>query len=272
MQQFKKKLRQFIDAVNSWYGFSLIAYAAVVYLYSHTVLLISLLLLGIPIFTGWGGYIFRGYWQARTQRYGFRILSDDVSYEIGPNKTYTFSYNTQVKACVDHLMVYPVGYRWSGEGEETMPQVTGAGQHLLAMIQNPKHKKGKKADLAKLLPYQTTISADGDWRYSFIVLNPPIHKDQTVNIEYSQGFVDTKNKARPRLNYFVRMPLDEVTLNIKFPDGVEPKKLTSSYIKPADPSKPLEREGVVFDKTKHWATWHITDPKPGYCYRIDWEI
>ena len=203
----------------------------------------------------------------RNQRHGFRIISDVMSYEINGNHKYTLRYATTIKAANDHLMVYPIGYRWTGSGVEAIPKLNGKGQQLLTPLQ-PRHK----GSAIKIAPYEApTVSTEGDWHYWFIALNPPVHKGEVVEIKYTQEFQDKKGMARPYLYYFVRTPMKQLELNVKFPANALPTSISSSYIKPSDPNRPYLKPGVEYDPDKQWATWVIERPKKGYCYRIHWQ-
>ncbi|HEX6258661.1 MAG TPA: hypothetical protein VFZ48_04230, partial [Candidatus Saccharimonadales bacterium] len=200
-------------------------------------------------------------------RHGFSIVSDNMSYEISPNNRSVLRFATKIKAGDNHLMVYPIGYQWTGSGEESVPKVTGKHQQLLTLTQ-----KQRGRHTLKPVPYEATaVSTDGDWHYWFIALNPPVHKGDVIEIKYSQEFHDKKGQARPYLYYFVRTPMKQLELNVKFPTSMRPKLVSSSFIKPSEPSRPYPKAGVVYDPHKQWATWVIEKPKKGYCYRIHWQ-
>lgn len=259
-------MHKLVEAVNDYYAFSLLAYAAVLYVASHHHVFFWILGFATPILAGWTGYLLKSYLDSRNQRRGFRIVSDSMTYEIHPKNRYTFRYNTKIRAEWNHLMVYPIGYQWTGEGVEGTPKVTGKGQHLLSTV-----KQGAKAAI-KISPYQSTgLTTEGDWHYWFIALNPPLFKGDTARIKYSQEFFDKKGRARPHLGYFVRVPMQELVLNIKFDPKNMPKKVMSTIIKPSDPNHPYTTPGVKFDREKQWATWTIQNPKKGHCYNIHWE-
>lgn len=262
-----KKVNKWLDIINNYYAFALLISGAIAFVYRNNYLL---LVLGctVPPLAVWTGYLLRGYFDRRSQRRGFYVIADSISYEIGKKNTYTLHYKTKVKAAWNHLMVYPIGYQWTGSGEEGIPKVTGKGQQLLTAYQ-PVGKRGKAV---KVRPYESTaLSTEGDWHYWFIALNPPLHRNQVIEIKYSQDFVDKTGAARPYLYHFVRTPIEKLELSIHFNDGKLPKKVTGSYIKPSDSGRPYNKKGVIYDRDKQWATWVIHNPKKGYCYRIHWE-
>ena len=220
-----------------------------------------------PFLTGWSGYILRAVVDRWTQRYGFKIISDKVFYEIKKSNRYTLSYTTKLYAITDHLMAYPLAYKWSGNGEEGTPKLASPNQQLMAPI--PKtYNRAKR----KTTPYEATaVAAEGDWRYWFVAFTPPVHKGHTVKIEYSQDFQDKKSRTNPHLSYFVRTSMKKLELSVKFPADALPNKVAGSYVKLIDPNRPYKMRGVVYDKHKQWATWTIHHPKRGRYYRLDWQ-
>jgi len=258
-----KKLQKYIEAINTYYAFALLAYAVALFIASDSTLFIWVLLCLTPLLAGWGGYLMRAFIEQRVQRHGFRILSDRMSYEIGEDHTYTLRYHTQLLAKSDHLMVYPICYQWSGQGSEGSPRLANEGQQLLAPLAAAHHRTG---------PFQPiTVSTEGNWHYWFVAFNPPVHKGKEVEISYSQDFQDKRNTARPYVYYFVRTSMKTLELNVKFPAGFRPTSVTSSFVKPSDPNRPFLKPGVVYDADKQWATWTIQNPKRGHYYRIDWQ-
>jgi len=258
-----RKLQKWVEAINTYYGFALLVYAAILYIASHNRFFMWVLVVTTPLLTGWTGYLLKSFIEQRNQRHGFSVLSSSMSYEIGNNHKYALRYSIKVKASTNHVMVYPIGYQWTGMGEEAMPKVTGRGQQLLAIVDSYDSKD-------KAAPYKAT-STEGEWHYWFIALNPPIHKGETIDIKYSQEFHDKKGFARPELYYFVRTPMKSLELKVKFSVNALPATVTGTYTKLSDPSRPYQKTGVHYDPDTQWATWVIEQPKRGYCYRIYWE-
>jgi hypothetical protein len=261
-----KRFSKFVDAINSYYSFALVVYAAILYVSGHNHVFLFIALGVTPLLAGWGGYILRGYLQNRNQRFGFKLVSDKLTYEIRPNNSYRLSYRTKLKGCTDHLLVYPVIHKWTGKGMESTPQVAGQGQYLLSMIDKTALAKHE----LKLEPYISNESADGDWQMWFVAFNPAIQKGDTVEVDYSQEFFDKKKSAKPMLYYVARIPMKRLELNVKFTDGSMPKKVRATVIKPTDTNLPHEMSGVIFDPDKQLITWVIHNPKRGYCYRLNW--
>lgn len=261
-----KKLHKLIEAVNTYYAFALVVYAAALYVASNSTVFIWMLAGGVPVMAAWAGYLLRSFIEQRTQRHGFTVLSDSMIYELGPKHNYALRYTTRLRAAVDHLMVYPIGYQWSGNGVEGIPQLEHPGQLLLTLFRARQRP-------ARTLPYEAmTVSTEGNWHYWFVAFNPPVHRGNEVEIKYSQNFLDKKRQAKPYLYYFVRTNMKQLDLSVKFPRGVHPRSISSSYIKSTDPNRPYKKAGVVYDKDKRWATWTIHRPKRGYSYRIEWEL
>ena len=263
---FLKKLQKLVEAVNTYYAFALLAYAVALYAASHTKIFLWVLACGVPLLLGWGGYLLRSVVEQRIQRHGFTVISDNMIYEIGPKHTYTLRYTTKLQAAADHLMVYPIGYQWSGSGVEGVPKLINNGQELLVRYRDSKNRR------IETMPYEAlTVSTEGNWHYWFIAFNPPVHKGKEVEIKYTQTFQDKKITAKPYLYYFVRTSMKTLELSVKFPPHMNITEINGSYIKPSDPNRPYNKPGMVYDKDKQWATWTIQRPKRGYSYRIDWQ-
>lgn len=261
-----QKIQKWVEAINNYYAFGVLVYGVALYATSHSQLFWWVVGIATPLLTGWTGYLAKSAVEQRNQRHGFRVVSDAMTYEINSNKKYTLRYNTEVKAGVDHLMVYPIGYRWSGHGDEGLPKISGKGQRLMAGV-----KHLNKNGTATIAPYDASVSTDGDWHYWFIAINPPALKDDIIQIKYAQEFYDKKGQARTYVRYFVRVPMKRLELNVKFPSKVLPATIVGSYIKPSDPSRRFVASGVEYNPDRQWATWTIDKPKKGYCYQIHWE-
>ncbi len=260
-----KKLQKFIEAINTYYAFALLLYALLLYAAGNSRVFLWILCGGVPLLMAWGGYLLRSVVEQRTQRHGFTVMSDSMIYEIGPKHNYTLRYTTRLRAATDHLMVYPIGYQWSGSGVEGIPLLAHDGQQLLTVYRHDRRS-------TETLPYEAmTVSTEGNWHYWFIAFNPPVHRGNDVEIKYSQSFQDKAGTAKPYLYYFVRTSMKTLELSVKFPTGSHPIDVRSSYVKATDPNRPYNKPGVVYDKDKQWATWIIHRPKRGYSYRIDWQ-
>jgi hypothetical protein len=257
-----KKFRELIDAVNSYYGFALIVYAAVLYVASHSHLFFWVFIIVTPLLTGWTGYLLKSFLNRRNQRQGFNILSEAMTYEVGNNHKYTLRYSIRIKAGADHLMVYPIGYQWTGSGQEAIPKIVGSGQQLLGVTKQPSDKN----DTAEIVPYVLTGSGEEDWHYWFVALNPPVYKGEVVEIKYSQDFYDEKGTAKPYLYYIVRVPLKRLELNVKFSSHALPKIVTGSYTRPSDARHSHATTDMHYDSEKQWATWVVEQPKNWFEY------
>ncbi|HSW81652.1 MAG TPA: hypothetical protein VLG40_04620 [Candidatus Saccharimonas sp.] len=259
--KYVNKLKDLADAINSYYALALIAYPALLFITSHTKLFITVMLVASPIMAGWGGYLLRSFVARNNKWFGFRIVTDVMTYEVGRHHNYTLHYATTVKADTNHLMIYPMGYHWTGDGTESVPVVTAKGQHLLSIV----------GANNQAIPYKAaSVSTEGEWHYWFIALNPPVHKGQELTLRYRQNFHDKKRTTQPYLGYLVRTKMQKLRLTAIFPSDNEPKKVTGKYIKLNDPSRPYEGKGVVYDSDERKASWTILKPKKGFYYRIEW--
>jgi hypothetical protein len=261
-----RRFQKFIEAINTYYAFALLLYGAALYFLSHSQLFVWGILTLTPLLAGWSGYLAYAWLERRNSRFGLSVIADAMTYEIGKQRKYTLRYHTKLKARTDHVMVYPVGHRWSGQGKEEMPVVHSDGQQLLAVVEQSRHA----TDATTIAPYTLSMATGGDWRYWFIALNPPVQRGETFSVKYSQTFHDEAGTAKPQLNYFVRTPMDQLELSVKFPKHDMPDVVRGCYFTPWDSRRPYESDSVVFDPDKGWATWTIRRPKRGYCYRIYW--
>lgn len=262
----RKRIQKFIDAVNSYYSFALLLYAAVLYIAAHNAVFWWVLIALTPILSGWTGYLIHSYVALRGVRYGFRLLSDIMSYEVKLNDHYVLRYTTTLKAASNHLLSYPIGYQWSGATDGIVPEVITDGQKLLGVIE----KYDKKTKTARVSSYQELVPSKGEWRYWFVGLAQPAYRNDIVEIKYKQEFFDKRKIAKPCLYYVVNSPMRKLELNVKF-SGKQPRTVYCSYIKPSDPRHAYLGKGLQYDPEKQWATWKVTHPKKGYCYRIQWQ-
>jgi len=258
------KIKEFTDAINSYYGFALVTYPLLLFIVAHTKLFLVIAFIASLVMAGWGGFLLHGFWYRSRFRHGFRVISDAITYEIGKNKHYTLRHDTSIQSGVDHVMVYPIGgYQWSGTGTEGIPELGSQDQQLLSLVKN---------STASPAPYIVSkVSTEGDWHYWFIAFDPPVNKGDLVRLHYALDFYDKQSTARPIFYYFVRTDMKKLVLNVKFSPKNLPKKVTCDFIKPSDPSKPFTNTGVLYEREKAWASWTIVNPKRGYCYRIHWQ-
>lgn len=259
-----RKIRKWVDTINTYYAFALLLYALILFIARHSNIFLAFLLVTLPPLACWTGFLLRSYVDRRNQRYGFKMVSDSMTYEIRKDHRYVLRYSTKLQAAGDHLMTYPIGYQWTGAGKQGPPKVLAKKQQTLAVVHRAKN------GTEKTTPYKSADSTDGEWHYSFVAFNPPVHKGEVVYIDYSQEFHDKKHRAKPILYYFVRIPMKRLELTVTFPASALPKDVVGSYIKPSDPSRPFLKRGVRYNKGKRWATWVINKPKRGYCYRLTW--
>jgi hypothetical protein len=252
------KLQKLVEAINTYYAFALLVYAAILYATSNSLIFWWVLILATPLLIGWTGYLIHSYFIQRNYIHGFKVISDTMTYEILGKDKYKLRYKTQLKAAFNYLFVYPIAYQWSGRGKENIPEITGDRLQLLAPI-NP------------ISPYKVTGSSIGEWHYWFAAFNPPVSKGEITEVNYSQTFTDSEHSAKPYLFYIVRTPMKKLELNVKFSNLDLPASVSCGYFKPSDPRRAIKSSGVVFQADKGWATWVIERPKRGYCYRIDWQ-
>jgi hypothetical protein len=262
------KFQNVVNAVNSYYGFAIIIYAVALFLTGHGHLFWWAFIILTPILCAWGGYLLKPVVDRRVQRYGFRLLSDVMSYEISPNHKYTLRYTTKIKAEMDRLFVYPLSHQWTGSGEdEAAPVLSGSNQYLMGLVKDD-HLKDHPQSIE---PYELTLGSSGDWQFWFVAFNPPLHKGNTAEIKYSQVFHDPDGSAKPCLYYIVRTAsMKSLELNVKFPKNSAPKNVTASYTKPSNSTKFYKIKNFRYDHEKQWAILQIDNPKKGCCYRIDW--
>jgi hypothetical protein len=264
-----KKFQKLIEAINTYYAFALLLYAAALFFTRHSQFLIWLALIATPLLAGWTGYILKGYLDRRNLYYGFKVQTRSLSYEINGKRHYVLRSNTKLKAASNHLMAYPILHQWSGDGKEDIPKLHVPGQHLLGVVRD----EGSDNGSSPAAPYTLDTPSQGDWRVWFVGLNPPAQKGDEIEVRYSQEFIDRRESAKPYLYYVVSVPMDKLELSVKFPKELLPKSVTGRFYKPSEPRMPHKsREGAVnYDADKQWATWVIDNPKRGYCYRIDWQ-
>lgn len=264
---FLQKIQKWVEAINTYYAFAVIVYPLILFATQHSQVFLWIFAITTPLLAAWSGFLFKSFLERRHERHGFRTISDEMTYEIEGRHHATLRFHTTLKAATDYLMVYPIGYQWTGDGEEAVPKVTGKNQALLAHVA----PHNKKLGALKMIPYETdSVSADAGWHYWFIALNPPVYKGDIVEIKYEQEFQDKKKRAKPYIGYFVRTPLKQLRLNVRFPEKMPTQIVSAVFFKPSDPNHPIILQGIDYDPDKQWATLVIEKPKKG-CYRIQWQ-
>jgi len=261
----RHKVQKLIEAINTYYAFVVLVYAAAVYVARHNHLFFWLAAAATPLLAGWTGYLLHSFVQRRYQRYGFRVLEDTMTYELIDRQRSRLRFAPKLRADADHLIVFPISYQWSGDGKESVPELLSQGQQLMGVIH------GKADGTVQATPYEEIVASEGRWKYWLIGLKKPAYKGDIVEVAYQQHFFDGKKHAKPELYYKVRTPMRFLELNVKFAADMLPDTVSGSYSKPSDPRHEYASEGVDYDPNKQWATWRIENPKRGYCYRIHWQ-
>ncbi|HSH17837.1 MAG TPA: hypothetical protein VK978_00485 [Candidatus Saccharimonadales bacterium] len=261
------KLHKLVEVVNNYYAFAVMLYAAALFVSSHSQLFWWVAGILTPVLAGWGGYLLSGYLNARNQKHGFRLLSQIMTYEVQSDRKYVLRYSTKVRAETSRMMVYPIGYQWTGEGAGDIPKILDPEQKLVGVVM----KYDREAAVAKVASYSESVSSEDEWNYWFVGFKRALYKGETADIKYVQEFYDRKKIAKPWLYYLVNTSMDKLELNVKFTSDTLPAKVTCSYFKLSDRRRIYESQGVTYDPDKQWASWTIDKPKYGYCYRIDWQ-
>jgi hypothetical protein len=161
-------------------------------------------------------------------------------------------------------MLYPIRYKWSGGGLESMPRVKDPQQELVGVIK----RNGSTG------PYVTDEqrSRDDVWHYYFIAFSPPVpanHKAMTI--DYTQEFNAKKGlKPLPFMSCLVIGDLNKLTMEARLP--TKPKTVTVCRFKPGSPKADKERDGMdLIDQADNPVIRYI-EPKPknGYRYQVEW--
>lgn len=260
------KLHKFVEIINTYYAFAVLMYVVALYVSSHSQLFWWIIASVTPILAAWSGFLFKSYLDGRNQKHGFKLLSQVMSYEIDDNNLYTLRYTTSLEALANRLMIYPVGYQWSGESEGSIPRILSANHKLVGVINKYDHD----SKTAKVRSYSENVPTEEEWDYWFVGFEKALYRGDKALVKYEQEFLDKKRKAKPCLYYVVNTPMEKLELNVKFAKSKMPSRVECSYFKLSDRRKIVKSDGVIFDPEKQWAVWSIEKPKLGYCYRIDW--
>lgn len=260
------KLNKLVEAVNTYYAFAVLLYVAVIYVSKNSQLFLLILLALTPLIAGWTGYLLHSYMQGRNQKHGFRLLSQVMTYEVRKNNKYFLRYTTTLRAEANRMMVYPIGYQWSGSTQGEVPTILNPEHRLVGVVQ----QYDPATHSAKVSSHTESVSSEDDWNYWFVGFNKALYKGDVTEIKYAQGFDDKSKLAKPCLYYLVNTPMDTLELNVKFPADQLPTVVTSSCFKLSDRRRSYPGKGLDYNPEKQWATWSIDKPKVGHCYRIDW--
>ena len=193
----------------------------------------------------------------------FELISKDISYEIdGPeHRDYKLTYKDKIKALLDFAMVYPIRYQWTGRGEEDTPKLLNKKQRLLSVFD---------AQTGKPQPYIVERDGNyGQWYYYFVAFDPPLRRDKTAQVIYTQEFHDSEGKEEKRLTFLVEVPVKRLRLRVKFPHGYAPK-LEYRRSEVGSRKEAVKLRGN-FDATSRWAEIRIEKPLRKHIYGIYWE-
>ncbi len=213
---FSSKLKSFRDETSAWYNYLALLWAiglgvtpfaekyifggerAYFFAFCGFMVVVSLL------FAGWTSFKLRAVVDRDRLYYGFRRLEKTIIYEADQRGSkYTLQYIDKVKAIVDQRMLYPVRYKWSGDGTEGVPRLKDKSQQLVAIV----GKSGKPQ------PYITSKqhSPGNEWHYYFVALSPLPAKPTTVSIYFfkpfshkAEGMQDGTNLLDPANDHVIR--------------------------------------------------------------------
>ncbi|GLY04597.1 MULTISPECIES: hypothetical protein [Actinoplanes] len=147
-------------------------------------------------------------------------------------------------------------YIWSGTGENPPPRVLG-GHTLVPEISRP------------------GLSAwDLPWRYYYIVLDRPLNKGATADLEILQDLHDVDRTFRPTLAKTVTDPLGTLKLRVIFPPGIRPAEVRAvewSWSKSSDGAWDISAEKAIrVDSVTGEAVYAIEKPRVGARYELIW--
>jgi hypothetical protein len=262
-----KKVQKLIEAINTYYGFAVLLYVAALYIATHNQFFWWILLGATPFLAGWTGYLLKGHFEDRNLKHGFRVLSNEMFYEILGDDKYRLHFCTKLKAEANRMMVYPIGYQWSGGTEGSVPVLGDPSQSIVGVVNLYDPVTGR----TKVSSYKEKVSSESDWNYWFVGFDHALYKGEEVEIVYTQDFSDKKHIAKPWMYYMVNTTTNKLELSVKFPADALPKSVTSSFTKLNDRRKVYPSKGVEYVPEKQWATWVIRKPKLNHVYRIDWQ-
>lgn len=261
------KLHKLVEAVNTYYAFTVLLYVAVIYVSSHSQIFLWILLALTPVIAGWTGWLLQSYFAGRNEKHGFRLLDHVMTYEVLGGNRYRYSLQARVRAEANRLMVYPVGYQWSGEGPVYLPQIRDKGQHLVGTVEN----YNSDTAAAHVAPYKEIVASEADWNYWFVGFDRALYRGEIAEIHYTQDFYDAKKKAKPCFYHMVNSSVKKLEMNVRFPADALPTTVTASYFSLKDRRRVHMSKEIEYSPDKQWVTWTVKKPKFGYCYRIDWQ-
>src|SRR6266498_1682211 len=264
---FSSKLKSFRDETSAWYNYLALLWAiglgvtpfaekyifggerAYFFAFCGFMVVVSLL------FAGWTSFKLRAVVDRDRLYYGFRRLEKTIIYEADQRGSkYTLQYIDKVKAIVDQRMLYPVRYKWSGDGTEGVPRLKDKSQQLVAIV----GKSGKPQ------PYITSKqhSPGNEWHYYFVALSPPAHKNSDViTIDYTQDFRTNDKQPEPLVNCLVIGALQKLTLEARLP--AKPTTVSIYFFKPFSHKAEGMQDGtnLLDPANDHVIRWTVTHPK-----------
>ena len=278
-KEFSDKAKSFRDETSAWYNYLALLWAiglsvapfAERYIFGgqrlYFALFAGVLVLITLALLAWTSYKLRAVVDRDRLYYGFQRLEKTIIYSVDKHNTrYTLEYIDKVKAVVDQRILYPIRYKWSGDGAEGVPELKNKNQQLVAVV-------GKSGEIG---PYITSKqrSPGDEWHYYFVALNPPAHKSsEPITINYTQEFrAGSGRRPGPFINCLIIGSLDRLTLEARLP--AKPKTVTVCYFKPGSHKAEGVRDGMSLLDPGDNRIIQLVEPKPrnGYRYQIEWTL
>ncbi|WP_433789444.1 hypothetical protein [Actinoplanes sp. CA-252034] len=158
----------------------------------------------------------------------------------------------RIKANKHNVEMFKNRYTWTGSGNVPPPRVVSNGHSLM-----------------------TEISRNGFWKYYYVVLERPLRKGATTDIEILQELHDTGRTFQSMLAKNIIEPIGELKLRVIFPPVMRPIEARAVELtRPRGGGTEWEIADecpLAVDATTGEAVYDVGKPKSGARYQIIWD-
>lgn len=191
-------------------------------------------------------------WSSVESQLGYRWISATYTYQIDATDPRQHCQKTDItiKALRDGVRTFSNQYRWSGSGEELVPQVVSSGHYFAGEIER---------SLA--------------WRRYDVRLEPHLRRGERTTVSVLQQLYDSDERFELFLAKSVHQPTEQLVLRVELPMKLVPNRVWTVEQFSAGPGaqviKQTELEARV-ENTLATMEWRVVRPVQGRAYQLRW--
>ncbi|MEU8606665.1 hypothetical protein AB0C29_01485 [Actinoplanes sp. NPDC048791] len=176
----------------------------------------------------------------------------DYTYSFDPADVlrHEQSVKIRIKANRHNVQLFKNRYSWTGGGKCKV-SLAGGSHKLL-----------------------TEMPRDSNWKYYYVLLDHPLGKGSTTDIEIKYDLHDAEMSFQPLIAKNVVEPLKELTLRVVFPTDMRPSKAVGAEMArshgPDDDWQIIKERTLEVHSTRSEVVYNIKTPVTGKRYQILW--